>query len=121
LTFLRDRLAFGFSSAPGKVDPDRFDAAIGAFVQRLCAGMAPAGRRRVLAVDGKGCSEITGPNVGVEQRRLEVVVDEVGPSLAWATAVVTRTSTRQPVAGSVVDEIGAEPTGEIEGVRSRSP
>jgi hypothetical protein len=37
----------------GKVDPDRFDAAIGAFVQRLCAGVAPAGRRRVLAVDGK--------------------------------------------------------------------
>ena len=25
-----------------------------------------------------------GPNEGVEQRRLEVVVDEIGPSLAWA-------------------------------------
>jgi DDE_Tnp_1-associated len=37
----------------GKVDPDRFDAVIGAFVQRLCAGQAPVGRRRVLAVDGK--------------------------------------------------------------------
>jgi hypothetical protein len=32
-----------------------------------------------------------GPNEGVEQRRLEVVVDEIGPSLAWATAVVTKT------------------------------
>lgn len=27
----------------GKVDADRCDAAIGAFVQRLCAGVAPAG------------------------------------------------------------------------------
>ena len=34
-----------------------------------------------------------GPNEGVEQRRLEVVVDEIGPSLAWATAVVTKTGT----------------------------
>jgi single-strand DNA-binding protein len=34
-----------------------------------------------------------GPNVGVEQRRLEVVVDEIGPSLAWATAMVTKTGT----------------------------
>jgi hypothetical protein len=37
----------------GTVDPDRFDAVIGAFVQRLCAGRATAGRRCVLAVDGK--------------------------------------------------------------------
>jgi hypothetical protein len=40
----------------GKVDPERFDIAIGVFVQRLCAGVAPAGRRRVLAVDGKTCA-----------------------------------------------------------------
>ncbi len=37
----------------GKLNPDRFDAAMGAFVQRLCTASAPAGRRRVLAVDGK--------------------------------------------------------------------
>jgi predicted transposase YbfD/YdcC len=37
----------------GRVDADRFDAAIGAFVQRLCASLAPVGRWRVLAVDGK--------------------------------------------------------------------
>jgi hypothetical protein len=37
----------------GMVDADRFDAVIGVFVQRLCAGVAPVGRRRVLAVDGK--------------------------------------------------------------------
>lgn len=37
----------------GQVDADRFDAVIGAFVQQLCAARPPAGRRRVLAVDGK--------------------------------------------------------------------
>jgi hypothetical protein len=37
----------------GKVDPDWFDAVLGGFVQRLCAQQAVAGRRRVLAVDGK--------------------------------------------------------------------
>jgi single-strand DNA-binding protein len=58
-----------------------------------------------------------GSNQGMEQRRLEVVVDEIGPSLAWATAVVTRTPTRQPAVASGVDEVGAEPAGEIDGVR----
>jgi hypothetical protein len=37
----------------GKVDPDRFDAVLGGFVQRLCAQPVVVGRRRVLAVDGK--------------------------------------------------------------------
>ena len=37
----------------GRVDADRFDTVIGGFVQGLCAAAAPAGRRRVLAVDGK--------------------------------------------------------------------
>jgi hypothetical protein len=38
----------------GTVDPDRLDAVIGAFVQRLCAGRATARRRCVSAVDGVG-------------------------------------------------------------------
>ena len=42
-----------------------------------------------------------GPNEGVEQRRLEVVVDEIGPSLVWATAVVTKT-------GTTADTVSAE-------------
>jgi single-strand DNA-binding protein len=32
---------------------------------------------------------IQGPDEGREQRRMEVVVDEIGPSLAWARATVT--------------------------------
>jgi len=35
------------------VDADRFDAAIGEFVQQRCAALAPPGRRRALAIDGK--------------------------------------------------------------------
>ena len=31
-----------------------------------------------------------GPSAGTEQRRLEVVVEEIGPSLAFATATLTR-------------------------------
>ncbi len=37
----------------GRMDADRFDSVIDGFVQGLCARVAPAGRRRVLAVDGK--------------------------------------------------------------------
>ena len=36
-----------------RLDADRFDRAIGTWVQQLCAGVALSGRRRVLAVDGK--------------------------------------------------------------------
>lgn len=35
------------------LDADAFDTAIGRFVQQLCTAITPAGRRRVLAVDGK--------------------------------------------------------------------
>jgi predicted transposase YbfD/YdcC len=63
----------------GKVDPDRFDAVIGAFVQRLCARQAPVGRRRVLAVDGKTLrgSRHTGSNgIEVVGRHLLAVIDQ---------------------------------------------
>ena len=32
-----------------------------------------------------------GPNAGVEQTRLEVIVDEIGPSLRWAEATLRKT------------------------------
>jgi single-strand DNA-binding protein len=41
-----------------------------------------------------------GPNEGREMRRMEVVIDEIGPSLAWATATVTVTKTSGTTAGS---------------------
>jgi predicted transposase YbfD/YdcC len=36
-----------------RLDADRFDRAIGAWLQQHCTRIAPSGRRRVLAVDGK--------------------------------------------------------------------
>jgi predicted transposase YbfD/YdcC len=62
-----------------RVDADRFDAVIGAFVQRLCAGVAPVGRRRVLAVDGKtlrGSRRIDRDGVEVTGRHLLAVIDQ---------------------------------------------
>jgi DDE family transposase len=46
------------------VDADRFDPAIGEFVQQQCAALAPPGRRRALAIDGKTVrgSRSTGPD-----------------------------------------------------------
>ena len=63
----------------GKVDADRFDAASGAFVQRLCAGVAPAGRQRVLAVDGKtlrGSRHADGEGAEVAGWHLLAVIDQ---------------------------------------------
>lgn len=62
-----------------KVDADRFDAVIGAFVQRLCTGAAPAGRRRVLAVDGKtlrGSRHLDRDGIEVAGRHLLAVIDQ---------------------------------------------
>ncbi|BBG01187.1 MULTISPECIES: ISAs1 family transposase [Pseudonocardia] len=58
----------------GQVDADRFDAAIGAFVQRLCAATEPVGRRRVLAVDGKTVRGSRGP--AGPARHLFAVIDQ---------------------------------------------
>lgn len=46
----------------------------------------------------------TGPNAGTEQRRLEVVVDEIGPSLRWAEATVTKVTTQRPDESPYPDE-----------------
>jgi len=64
----------------GRIDADRFDTVIGGFVQGLCAAMAPQGRRRVLAVDGRtvrGGSRHTGSDgIVVAGRHLLVVIDQ---------------------------------------------
>lgn len=79
----------------GKVDPDRFDAAIGAFVQRLCARTAPARRRRVLAVDGKtlrGSRHTSGAGVEMMGRHLLAVIDQHTRVVLGQTAVDGKTS-----------------------------
>ncbi|MGH3875384.1 MAG: ISAs1 family transposase [Pseudonocardiaceae bacterium] len=63
----------------GQVDGDRFDTVIGAFVQGLCASVAPAGRRRVLAVDGKtvrGSRRTDAHGVTTPGRHLLAVIDQ---------------------------------------------
>ena len=57
----------------GQVDADRFDAVIGAFVQRLCAATEPCGRRRVLTVDGK---TVRGSRGRHGPRHLFAVIDQ---------------------------------------------
>jgi predicted transposase YbfD/YdcC len=63
----------------GKVDADRFDTAMGGFVQHLCVQGAPAGRRRVLAVDGKtvrGSRHIRSDGIEITGRHLLAVIDQ---------------------------------------------
>ena len=79
----------------GKVDPDRFDMVIGALVQRLCAGSAPAGRRRVLAVDGKtvrGSRHVGGDGVEMPGRHLLAIIDQHARVVLGQLAVDGRTS-----------------------------
>jgi predicted transposase YbfD/YdcC len=61
------------------LDADAFDTAIGRFVQQLCAAVAPAGRRRVLAVDGKtmrGSRHTDRDGAIMEGRHLLAVIDQ---------------------------------------------
>ena len=61
------------------MDADRFDAVIGGFVQGLCTAGAPAGRRRVLAVDGKtvrGSRHTDAHGVMRPGRHLLAVIDQ---------------------------------------------
>jgi DDE_Tnp_1-associated/Transposase DDE domain len=61
------------------LDADRFDAVIGGFVAGLCASVAPDGRRRVLAVDGKtlrGSRHTDSGGVTVAGRHLLAVIDQ---------------------------------------------
>ena len=63
-----------------RLDGDRFDVLISAFVQRLCAARRPGGRRRVLAVDGKtvrGSRSANGDSDADRQaRHLCAVIDQ---------------------------------------------
>ena len=66
----------------GKLDANRFDTVIGAFVQTLTAAVAPAGRRRVLAVDGKslrGSRHTDTDGIICPARHLLAVIDHHTP------------------------------------------
>jgi predicted transposase YbfD/YdcC len=61
------------------IDADAFDTVIGGFVQQLCTAAAVAGRRRVLAVDGKtlrGSRHLDRAGNLVPGRHLLAVIDQ---------------------------------------------
>jgi predicted transposase YbfD/YdcC len=79
----------------GRVDADRLDAVLGGFVQRLCAGATPAGRRRVLAVDGKtlrGSRHVDNTGAEVTGRHLLAVIDQYSRVVLGQVAVDAKTS-----------------------------
>ena len=74
----------------GNVDADAFDSVIGGFVQQLCAAVAPAGRRHVLAVDGKtlrGSRHTDGEGTVEPGRHLLAVIDQHPARAAWLASV----------------------------------
>jgi hypothetical protein len=85
----------------GKVDADRFDAAIGGFVQSLCTSLAPARRWRVLAVDGKtlrGSRRVLAADAatGIEEpaRHLLAVIDQQTRVVLGQLAVAGKTGAK---------------------------
>jgi predicted transposase YbfD/YdcC len=77
------------------LDADAFDTVIGGFVQRWCSAVAPAGRRRVLAVDGKtlrGSRHIGADGVEVAGRHLLAVIDQHTRVVLGQVAVADKTN-----------------------------
>jgi predicted transposase YbfD/YdcC len=77
------------------IDADAFDTVIGGFVQRLCAAAAVAGRRRVLAVDGKtlrGSRHTDATGVEVSGRHLLAVIDQHTRVVLGQVDVETKTN-----------------------------
>ncbi len=50
---------------------------------------------------------------GDKRSKVEVVADEIGPSLRWATAQVTKNERRGPGEGAPPGAVAAEPTGSL--------
>ena len=100
----------------GKLDADRFDVVIGAFVQRLCTGRAPAGRRRVLALDGKtarGSRHTGSDGVEVAGRHLLAVIDQASRVVLGQLAVDGKTSEINRFAPLLDTVIGLDLSGAV--------
>jgi predicted transposase YbfD/YdcC len=77
-----------------RLDPDRFDTVIGAWIQQLSRAHVPAGRRRVLAVDGKtlrGSRQLDTAGTAVAGRHLLAVIDHHCRVVLGQVAVDTAT------------------------------
>ena len=79
----------------GRLDPDRFDTVIGAVVQAFVVAVAPAGRRRVLAVDGKtlrGSRHTDTAGVQAPGRHLLAVIDHHTRTVLGQVKVADKTN-----------------------------
>ena len=74
------------------MDGDRFDAAISTWIQPLCAARKPAGRRRVVAVDGKTLRGAKSTDSGGRARHLLAVIDHHARVVLGQVAVDGKTS-----------------------------
>lgn len=76
----------------GRVDADRLDVVLGRFVAQRSVGVMPAGRRRVLAVDGKtlrGSRHLADDGTEVAGRHLLAVIDQHARVVLGQVAVDT--------------------------------
>ena len=79
----------------GRLDPDRFDTVIGAVVQAFVVAVAPPGRRRVLAVDGKtlrGSRHTDTAGVEAPGRHLLAVIDHHTRTVLGQVKVADKTN-----------------------------
>jgi predicted transposase YbfD/YdcC len=101
-----------------RLDPDRFDTAIGAWIQQLSSTRAPAGRRRVLAVDGKTLRGSRSSTDGSSQsaRHLLAVIDHDTATVLGQRNVDGKTSEITEF-GPLLDGLTSlNPTGDLAGM-----
>lgn len=105
-----------------RLDPDRFDAAINAWIQQLTGAVPPPGRRRVLAVDGKTLRgsrpSTTGATDGAkdEARHLLAVIDHHSGTVLGQRRVEGKTSEIAEFVPLLDSLTGLNPTGDLAGI-----
>lgn len=106
-----------------RLDPDRFDTAISAWIQQRTRALPPAGRRRALAVDGKTLrgsrtatsgSDIGGSGEGA--RHLLAVIDHDTGTVLGQRNVAGKTNEITEFVPLLDTLTGLNPTGDLTGM-----
>ena len=93
-----------------RLNPDRFDTAISAWIQQLSRAVPPAGRRRVLAMDGK---TLRGSRTTDGVRHLLAVIDHHTGTVLGQRNVDGKTSEITEFAPLLDTLTGLNPTGDL--------
>jgi predicted transposase YbfD/YdcC len=93
-----------------RLNPDRFDTAISAWIQQLSRAVPPAGRRRVLAVDGK---TLRGSRTTDGVRHLLAVIDHHTGTVLGQRNVDGKTNEITEFAPLLDTLTGLNPTGDL--------